>query len=179
MKYFRQILQELNLTKKKWEIVDLKSLDKETRDELWDMYVDTYQTIGLHIDSSENLLKKYKISWLIDYDSDPKIDAFIIYKETTYGNKIALLGSDENKQNKKVLLNKLIELLKTRYWYIEASHKLADIIEHNKIKVIYDKKIVNKILDNKVIEFLDNGEYKRKLSSLGVVKKKMFGNVKM
>ena len=78
----RQYLNEIKLKKNKWTVVSLGDLDKETRHVLWDMYVDTYQTIGLHIESPEKLTTKYKVSWLIDLDKDAIPDAFIIYKET-------------------------------------------------------------------------------------------------
>jgi hypothetical protein len=47
-------------------------------------------------------------------DKDPLPDAFIIYKETKHGNKIALLGSDGSKESKHNLIKKVVSLLKTK-----------------------------------------------------------------
>lgn len=180
MKSFLQYFTEMaELKKKKWEVLSLSDLDEETRHRLWDMYVDTYQSIGLHIEDVNKLTSKYKVSWLIDIDSDPQIDAFIIYKETKFGNKLALMGSDGKKENKSYLIKKMFALLKKKGWFIEASHKVADMILSNKIKVIDDMETVKAIIGEKVfVEELADGEYKRKLTGLGVVKKRMFGSIK-
>jgi hypothetical protein len=143
------------------------------------MYVDTYQSIGLHIESSEKLTSKYKISWLIDLDKDPEPDAFIIYKETSFGNKLALMGSDGQKESKRTLLKKMTELLKTKGWFCEASHKVAEIIKSNNIPVITDIDLIKKVLGKPDIIPTDEvGVYKRKLGTFGVVKKQLFGSIK-
>ena len=178
LKDFMKLDEYADLKKKKWTVLTLGDLDEETRHMLWDMYVDTYQSIGLHIEDASKLTSKYKISWLIDNDNDPKIDAFIIYKETKYGNKLALMGSDGQKPNKKVLIKQMIDLLKQKSWHIEASHKVAQIIESNGVKVIDDEDTIKSIIGKSFVEMLSDGEYKRSLGTLGVVKKKMYGSTK-
>jgi len=176
---FKQYINEVTLKKNKWTIVDLKDLDQKTRHILWDMYVDTYQSIGLHIESPEKLTSKYKVSWLIDLDKDPIPDAFIIYKETKHGNKLALMGSDGSKESKSHLIKKMIELAKTNGWFMEASNKVADILTKNGIKVITDIDRIKQILGKSDIEETGiEGVYKRKLGALGVFKKQLFGNPK-
>jgi hypothetical protein len=180
MKFKKYISEKLDLKKKVWTIVPFTSLDEETRHKLWDMYVDTYQGIGLHIEDAKQLTSKYKIAWLIDTDKDPEPDAFIIYKETKYGNKIALMGTDGGKLNKRLLIKKVLKLLKTSGWYCEASHKIADIFKSNNINVIKDIDLIKKVLKKSDIEpfDIDNGIYKRKLGTMGVVKKQLFGIIK-
>jgi len=174
----KQYLNEMTLPKKKWIVVKLSDLDEETRHKLWDMYVSTYQSIGLHIESINKMVHKYKISWFIDIDKDPEPDAFIIYKETNMGNKLALMGSDGAKESKSLLVKKMVLLLKKRGWFVEASHKVADIIIAKGVPIIQDMEFVKKVIgEKKFVEELEEGEYKRKLGTMGVVKKRMFGNI--
>ena len=177
MKFKQYIDEELNIKKKVWTVVPLNTLDRETRHRLWDMYVDTYQSIGLHIEDSRQLTSKYKVSWLIDTDKDPEPDAFVIFKETKYGNKIALMGTDGGKLNKRLLIKKVLKLLKTSGWYCEASHKIADIFKSNNVNVIKNMELIKKVLNKPDVEpfDIDNGIYKRKLGTMGVVKKQLFG----
>lgn len=148
-KFLEYLKEELNLKKKKWEVISLSDLDKKTRHRLWDMYVDTYQGIGLHIEN-----------------------------ETKFGNKIALIGSDGKKENKKYLLKKYILLLKQKGWYSETSHKITDILLKNNVPVIKDMEKIKLLLGKKFIEELKDGEYKRNLGSMGIVKKRLFGKFK-
>lgn len=174
-KYFNE---NIELPKKKWVSVNLSDLEQKIRHRLWDMYVDTYQSIGLHIESVEKLTSKYKVSWLIDIDKDPVPDAFVIYKETPQGNKLALMGSDGQKLSKRLLINKVVKLLKTKGWFCEASHKVAEIFQGKGVPIINNYEFVKKVIGSeKFVEELPNGEYKRKLGSLGVVKKKLFGTL--
>jgi flavodoxin len=175
MKRFKRFIEDIKLKKKVWADIKLSDLDKKTRNMLWDMYSDTYQSIGLHIADANKLTSKYKVCWLIDNDNDDNIDAFIIYKDTKFGKKIALLGSDGEKNNKKVLLNKTIGLLKTKGWFCEASHKFYDILISKKIKIIDDYDLIKKIVGKSFVEELDNGQYKRKLGTLGIIKKTLLG----
>lgn len=172
------LLEKLNIKKKVWTIVNLSDLEKETRHKLWDMYVDTYQSIGLHIENIDKLVSKYKVSWMIDTDEDPEPDAFIIYKETSYGNKIALMGTDGNRLNKRLLIHKVSKLLKTKGWYVEASHKVADIFLSKGIKTFTDIEQIKKILGKSdIIPTEEEDIYKRKIGTLGIIKKRLFGSV--
>jgi hypothetical protein len=146
------------------------------RHKLWDMYVDTYQGIGLHIESESKLTSKYKVSWLIDIDADP--DPFIIYKETPHGNKLALMGTDGSSLAKRTLLEKAISLLKSKKWFAEASHKVADIFRAKGVPVITGIDTIKKLTGKSDVIETDNPEiYKRKLGTMGMVKKTLFGTI--
>jgi len=176
---FKQYIDEMSLEKNKWQVVLLKDLDQKLRHTLWDMYVDTYQSIGLHIESPEKLTSKYKISWLIDLDKDPIPDAFVIYKETKHGSKLALAGSDGTKESKSYLVKKFISLMKTKGWYAEASGVIAGILTKNNVKLVTDIDKIKKVIGKPDIEETDEkGVYKRKLGTLGMVKKQLFGTPK-
>ena len=179
MRFTQYIQEKIDLPKKKWVSVPLSELDQNMKQRLWDMYVNTYQSIGLHIEDINKLTNKYKISWMIDVDQDSDPDAFVIYKETPYGNKIALLGSDNKKLHKRLLVYKVLKLLKTKGWYIEASHKLADIIEKSNVNIIKDKKTIETVLNKPDIQMInDEGLYKRKIGALGYKEKRLFGLLK-
>jgi hypothetical protein len=175
LQYIKEELDSWNLPNKKWITISLKQLSDEMKDLLWKMYVDTYKNIGLSVQSKDELTDKYKLSWFIDIDNDIEPDAFIIYDETEFGNKIVLLGSDGNSLSKKLLILKMLKLLKTPGWYIEASHKVADIIKSSGIDYIKDEDSIRKIL-NKDIDMLEDGEYERTLGVGIKIKKRIYGN---
>jgi len=178
MRLSKYIQEKVHLPKKKWVSVPLSEIDSKMKQRLWDMYVNTYQSIGLHIENANKLTNKYKISWMIDVDKDDDPDAFVIYKETKYGNKIALLGSDNKKLHKRLLVYKVLKLLKTKGWYIEASHKLADIFVDKHVNIIKNKKTIETVLNKPDIQMInDEGLYKRKIGQLGYKEKRLFGNI--
>jgi hypothetical protein len=133
---------------KQWLTVDLHSLDKEVLDKLWEMYQKTY--VHQNIDnykSIHQLTGKYKLLWLIDVDKDKWPDAFIIYKEMPNDNKkISLMGSDGSEIAKRVLKDKMYELLGIKGWYIEGSKKIDDILFHKNFPFIDDEDAVKKLI---------------------------------
>jgi len=178
MRLLYYIQEKIDLPKKKWVSVPLSDLDQKMKQRLWHMYEETYKSIGLHIEDVNKLTNKYKVSWMIDVDQDSDPDAFIIYKETPYGNKIALLGSDNKKLHKRLLVYKVLKLLRTKGWFVEASHKLADIFVSKNINIIKDKKTIEKVLNKPNIQMInDEGLYKRKIGALGYKEKRLFGNI--
>lgn len=178
MRFIQYIKEKVDLPKKKWVEVNLSDLDQAMRHRLWNMYENTYKSIGLHIGDVNKLTSKYKVSWMIDIDKDSDPDAFIIYKPTKYGNKIALLGSDNKKLHKRLLVYKVLKLLRTKGWFVEASHKLADIFVSKKVNIIKDEDTIKNVLNKPDIEMInDEGLYKRKIGDLGYKEKRLFGNI--
>ena len=111
----------------------------------------------------------------MDRDSEP--DAFIIYKQTKWGKKIALLGTNNKPQAKSDLVKKLFELVRTRGWFIEASMKMEEILSSNRAPVIKDEKMIRDVVgDDKKPEFEEDGYYTRFLSKAGKrIRKRMYG----
>jgi len=180
MKTYRELSEEIRLKKKTWQIVKFNQLESEMKDKLWKMYKATYAKIGLHIPDMKKLTSKYKVSWIIDIDIDDQPDAFIIYKEMSVGNKLALLGSDGTPVAKKVLVIKSVELLKTSGWYVEASHKIADIFAAKGVGIEKDFETIKKAVGKSDVEMTDkdDGSYTRQIGSLGRIEKKLFGKPK-
>jgi hypothetical protein len=163
----------------KWVDYDLNKLDQEGIDNVWKMYTDTYGKAGMDFsaDNPSELKTKYKATFLIDVDKDHRPDAFIIYKETHYGNKIALLGTNDLKDAKRQLIQKLIGLLNSRGWFIEASLKMEEILASSNVPVIKDENMMIDIVGkDKKPEMGNNGYYTRLLSKASKrIEKRMYG----
>jgi len=167
---------------KEWHSVELSTLDQETKNKLWSMYESTHKGQGLdnykHIDQLD---KKYKLLWLIDVDQDKWPDAFIIYKDMPNNNKkISLLGSDGSETAKRVLKDKLYELLKTKGWYIEGSKKIDTMLTHKGFPFVDNledvKKIIHETKSSNII-WKGNGYYERDLTNTNIrIIKRIYGN---
>ena len=171
----RKQLNELTLPKKQWTTIQASAIDDRTFRMMFQLYIITYKEIGLHIDDLQKFKDKYKIYWLVDLDADPEPDAFIAYKQTPYGDKIALIGHDGQDMSKKSLIEKCIELLKTKYWYIEASGRVLEIFDSAGVNKITDETTIEKVLGNYDVDMNPDGSYKRHIGSLGQKKKMLMG----
>jgi hypothetical protein len=174
-----EILNELEIPSNKWVTLDLKSIDDEGIEEIWDMYKTTYLNAGMDLsaNSASELQSKYKATALKDVDSDKHPDAFIIYKPTRFGNKIALLGTNNKKSAKSDVVHKVIDLCKTSGWYIEASLKMEEIMKASGAPVVKDEeKILDILGKDKQPEFIGDGYYTRKLSKVNKrIVKRLYG----
>ena len=93
---WRKYLNEEDLPPGEWVEIDLATLEPEKLERVWTMYSNTYLNMKMDLSVSDaSGLVKYKGVFLIDVDTPPDgiSDAFILYKETDFGNKIALLGT--------------------------------------------------------------------------------------
>lgn len=172
-------VNEVNLPANQWVDAEMNKLDKSELDLIWQMYTDTYSREGLDFsaDDEGELKSKYKASFLKDVDADHLADAFIIYKETKYGNKIALLGTNDKKDAKRELIKKVLELLNKRGWFIEASVKMEQLLSTSNVPVINDEKMINDIVGaDKKPELEKDGYYTRLLSKASKrIRKRMYG----
>ena len=175
----QSFIARVNYTPGKWVETDAKTLDSEERDILWNIYTTTYASIGTNVSTLSALLAEYSLVRLIDVDGDQHIDAFIAYKKKPAGKKLALMGADGGPGSKRAMIGQTVSLLKTRGWYAEASHKLADIIEAAGVKRIDDETTVRLVMAGKDIEWLGDGHYKRFIKGVGVVKKALYGHPKV
>jgi hypothetical protein len=176
------ILKEFEIPSDVWVDYDLKKVDKDGMDNIWDMYKTTYLNAGMDLsaNSASELQSKYKATALKDVDSDKKPDAFIIYKPTRFGNKIALLGTNNKKSAKSDVVKKVIQLCNTNGWFIEASLKMEDIMKSSGAPVVKDEQKIIDILGNdKNPEFIGDGYYTRKLSKVNKrIVKRIYGKPK-
>lgn len=169
---------EKDIPKKKWVTADIAKMDKIDSAKLWFMFNKTYRSEGfqdLDAKSFNEFISKHEMIWYIDIDNDPEPDAFIAYRKEKYGNKIVLLASDDKPLSKTLLIKKLVKLMKTKGWFMEASHKIAKILIKNNVPIVDDEEKVKKILYPD-IEWLGDGEYKRYLLGTNfLMQERMFG----
>lgn len=179
VKTYESWLSEMDIPSNKWVDTNLKTLSSEDVAIIWKMYTDTYAKEGMDFsaDDQTELQSKYKATFLRDVDSDHVADAFIVYKETPYGNKIALLGTNDKKEAKREVVKKVIELLNTRGWFIEASLKMEEILAKSSVPVINNEKMVNDIVGaDKKPEMETDGYYTRLLSKASKrIRKRLYG----
>lgn len=165
----KNILEDFEIPSGKWVDYDLSKIPQDGMENIWDMYSTAY--IKANLDLSANgwreLQSKYKAVALLDVDNDHTPDAFIIYKVTPFGNKMALLGTNNKKDAKSQVVKQAIKLTKTSGWFIEASAKMEDIMKSAGAPVVRDEKKILAILGNeKKPEFIGDGYYTRSLSKV-------------
>jgi len=124
--------------------------------------------------------------WLAkDFHKDEKLDITIFYRnpisgEKWKGNKIQGIGHDGTKKAKELVLNKLVELLKTKGWWVEASDKLEEILYNRNVPYVKEKETLRKIYNSDSLEMIGNrGEYIRDLGSGKIIKETTFGYPKI
>lgn len=174
------IINELEIPSGKWVDMKMSDVDLSGMKLIWSMYKTAYKGQGLDLSagSASEMQAKYKAIMLIDVDSDKEPDAFIIYKPTPFGNKMALLAANIKKQDaKRAVVKKAIELAKTAGWFIEASAKMEDIMNASGAPVVRDeKKIIDILGKDKAPEFVGDGYYTRSLSKVDKrITKRLYG----
>jgi hypothetical protein len=166
------ILREIELEKPNtWEDYDLKSLDQQTMQDMFDYYKNSYEQEGLDlsVNSPQELQNDYKAVAMVDVDRDKKPDSFIVYKPTDMGKKISLLFTNKTPGSAKAAILKMIELCKTSGWFLEASKKTEDILSKSGAPVVDDEETIKKIIGPKktaTVQMLGNGYYKRELGAV-------------
>jgi len=184
--YIRDLLTELSLPSMQWVDMDLGSLEPDVLSRIWDMYTNTYLSMGMDLSAaSTSGLSKYKGVFLIDVDTPPDgvPDAFIIYKPTAFGNKIALLGTCQeepclNKRAaKSAVVRKMFDLLNGGGFFIEAGEKIEQILRSSAVPPVCDEEKIKEFLGKKFVRFLDDCYYQRKLAlASAIVTKRIYGS---
>ena len=184
--YIRELLAEQPSSGARWVEREITSLEPAVLDRVWMMYTNTYLSMGMDLSAQTAAgLMKYKGIFLIDVDSPPDgiPDAFIIYKPTDYGNKIALLGTCQEEMcfdkhaAKSAVVKKMLSLLKGGGFFIEAGEKIEDILRTSDVPPVCDQKKIKKFLGKKFVRFLDDCYYQRGLAmASAIVTKRIYGS---
>ena len=177
------IMNELEIPSGKWVNMKMSDIDVSGMKIIWSIYKTAYTSQGLDLSagSASELQTKYKAIMLIDVDDDKQPDAFIVYKVTPFGKKIALLAADVKKQDaKRTLVRKSVELVNLSGWFIEASGVMEDIMKSKNAPVVRDEEKILSILGNeKKPEFVGDGYYTRSLSKVNKrITKRIYGKPK-
>ena len=170
-----------------WSDIALSDLTPDELERVWTMYSNTYLNKGLDLSvaSAEGLRSKYRGVFLIDVDNPPDgiADAFLVYKPTRFGNKIALLGTCqvENCRAKRdaarATVDKLLSLLRQGSYFAEAGLKLEEILRNSDVPYICDEEAIRAFTGEKFVEMLDDCYYNRKLAMAApIVTKRIYGS---
>ena len=170
-----------------WSDIALSDLTPDELERVWTMYSNTYLNKGLDLSvaSAEGLRDKYRGAFLIDVDSPPDgiADAFLVYKPTSFGNKIALLGTcqiedcNAKRDAARTLIKKMFELLKGGGYFIEAGMKIEEILKKSDVPYVCDEEAIRAFTGEKFVEFLDDCYYKRRLAMAeAIVTKRIYGS---
>ena len=174
---WREFLKEdydlQNHPKKEWIKQQLSAIDEEIMDYLFEQYKTVYSAEGLDLSaySAKELQSGYEIVMLIDVDKDPMPDAFIFVR----GNRMKLAATDGEKQSKSVLVQKMVDMVKSEGYSLEASKKIEDIMKARGAPPITDKEQIEKMVGPKFIRHLSDGYYERHLKKGGVIVKRLYG----
>ena len=178
---FRQYLSEMSAAKNKWQFL-LSSSDKsELGGELVDLVQNAYAktTEGSFVKSVRDVLPS---DWIvIDWDDDPQQDSVVFYRksrsgENWKGNKIQGLGHDGQAQSKTKVINKHLELLKKKGWWVEASEAMRHILLKNGAPVVKDESFLQKLFGDPDLKMIDQNTYVRKLPNGKKITETVFGH---
>lgn len=170
-------IAKVHLQKNKWEEARNNQFDSEQQEQLYFLYDCAYGSIGKHIGSKEELIRKYPLFEILDHDEDPDIDIFIAMKDTRFGKKVAALGHDGKKKSRKAVIIKMLSLMKTRGYYTEASDAIEKLLRKNGFDNIKDEEVIEKVMGHKGdLIFEGDGYYSRGLGSIGRHTKALFGS---
>lgn len=160
----------------KWLNLSAKDL-KVNADDLLKIIVKSYAPVGGHPEfkSPADITSSDLTLWTaIDVDSDKEAEALIAGKKTSHGNKWTVLGSDGAQDGKTAVLARIVNLLKQKGNYIEASHKIADILASRGVPIVKDEKTVRDVVNKPDIKWDEDGWYFRAIGGTKM-RKRLFG----
>jgi len=159
--------------KKKWIKQDLTTIDERILDRLFEMYKAVYSAEGMDLSaySASELQQGYEIVMLIDVDKDPMPDAFIFTRK----DRVKLLATDGQSAAKSAVVKKVVNMVKSEGYSLEASKKMDDIMIAKNAPPVLDLKRIEMMVGPKFIKHTENGYYERKLKKGGNVIKRMYG----
>jgi len=166
------ILREIELeTTGNWEDYDLNRLDRQTMEDMFRFYKATYEAEGLDlsVNSAAELQRDYKAVAMIDVDSDKQPDSFIVYKPTALGNKVSLLFTNKAPGSARAAITKMLQLVNTPGWFLEASKKTEDILSKSSAPVVKDPEKIKAIIGPakaKTVKIGQGGYYQRELGAV-------------
>jgi len=136
---------------------------------VWEMYKESYKTIGLHLNGPGDLTKYAKWELILD---DEKPVAFHLYKPTPHGLKTGVLGSDGSAVGKAAIKSQLREVYKRPGFFGEVSHGVERLSEGSPVVCAVN---VPKVIGKAIVPLEDGVHYKRELENIGLVTKKCVG----
>lgn len=165
----------LAANKGEWEEVsDTEvSANKDVRQDIYDIIKVAYGPIGGHPDfpTVDRVPGDNNVNSVVDTDEPDDIDAAILSKRTSFGNKITTFASDGGAEAKRAAIAKTVDLLNTPGNYVEVSGKLMDILIARGAPTVDDEDTVRAILKGKEIMWHGDGVYTREIGGKPYTKK--------
>ena len=166
--------------KKVWYKLDTNDILKVS-DNVIELIKTAYKgtDMGSFVNSKSDLTKS--IYWnAIDIDSNPNANAVIFGRKSPHGIKIQGIGHDGEKISKDVLINRIVKLLNTNGYWIEASGALERVLSKKGVPFVNSEKVAQSIFPNSGLKFLGHGgQYKRKVDGGKEVIETIFGKPKV
>ena len=153
--------------KRKWNRAPLHMLgkDNDVTSDIFDIIQKTYAPIGGHVDfkTAKDLPSDFS-QWLVtDIDKDPELDAVTFAKGAPGGQKLTGTATDGSPAAKKIMLNKINKVLRTKGNYGEVSDAIAHVlIKKFKIPYVESEDKVRQLLPGKKFTWVGanpNGKY--------------------
>jgi hypothetical protein len=158
--------------------------DKEVlvvSDNIIDLIKTAYNStkLGSFVTSKSDLTRS--IFWKsIDNDTDPHADAVIFGRKSPNGIKIQGIGHDGDKNSKDDIIKKLVSILKTPGYWIEASDALEHVLYKNNVPYVSSEKVGQSIFPNTNLKMIgDKGKYERTLENGTKIRETIFGRPKV
>ena len=167
------------LPKGKWTPAKGKDLQK-FKDEIYQMIKQSYAEIGGHpgFKSPSDVNTSDADAWDVDdVDGDGVPDAVSAAKTKKSGKKYVMGATDGSREAKHAYLTKRVKDLNTTGHYVEASHKIADILAKRGVPIVDDEGLVRKTLGKDIEWQGEGGYYKRDIGGK-MYTKRMFGKPK-
>ena len=132
-------------------------------------------TKGSYVNSKKDINRS--VFWdVIDVDGEFDADAVIFGRKSPFGIKIQGIGHDGEQKSKKVVIAKIVKLLNTSGYWIEASDALENVLYKSGTNYIKSEKIAQSILPNSELKITGNkGQYTRKLETGQTITETIFG----
>ena len=191
---FNDILNVTHKSKGEWvdmsepEVKDLVKKDPVTKKNIYDLITGAYvKALGepnKSIQSPNDVAsEKYPYWEAINIDDDPDADAVLFGKQKN-GVKISGIGHDGEQWSKSLLIHRLIKVLNTNGYWIEASEPVSDVLKRGNAPIVSDRDKIKKLFpDSTEWEFFDDGSYTRNLPGDSMhsktSKEYVFGNPKI
>lgn len=123
--------------------------------DIYDMISKTYGPLGGHHDfpTASSVPHDNDLIDLIDLDDVDDPDSVVMGKTTVHGRKMTATASDGERESKEAMLRKMVKTLAHRGNYGEVSGKVMEILTSRGVRVVTDRKVVEKILSGKQIQW--------------------------
>ena len=154
------------------------NLKNNNKERLFQLYTRTYGKLSAPIMNKNSFYKMLEYyPKMIMFRNNSGIRSAMLYWPGPRGKKLGLSFGNSNYQ-KNVVVPFSAQLLKknNNHWYAELSHGAEHILTRNhSLKPIVNKRTITSILPN-AQNIQNNGQYTRKISTLGSLKKRLYGN---